>query len=87
MKMYQVYVCETCGHKSIDRDEVELCETKHMGLKSLEDKHTYDALKGLVKHCSAVLSSCSNDQTRAAFDKAIKQLIAFEEKHGIASSI
>lgn len=83
MKMYQVYVCETCGHESRRQDEVELCEAKHMGLHSLEDKHTYDALQVHAKYCSHVVSIRSDEQTRAAYDKAIRNLIAFEEEHGM----
>lgn len=83
MKMYQVYVCETCGYESRVQDEVELCEAKHIGLQSLEDKHAYDALQGLVKHCSQVVSVRSNEQTRAAYDKAIRDLIAFEKEHNM----
>lgn len=81
--MYQVYVCEVCGHESTIRDEVELCEAKHMGLHSLEDKHTYDALQSLVNYCSHLVSTRNNERTRSAYDEAIRNLIAFEEEHCI----
>lgn len=83
MRMYQVYVCETCGHESLDRDEVELCEARHMGLDNLHDKHTYDALKSHARDCGALVMYTKNNQTEAAFDDAINKLVAFEKERGI----
>ena len=83
MKMYQVYVCEACGFESRDHDEAELCEAKHMGLQTLKDKHTYDALKSYAQYCGSVVANTKNDKTEAAFDDAIQKLIAFEKEHGV----
>lgn len=83
MRMYQVYVCETCGRESLDRDEVELCEARHMGLHNLHDKHTYDALKGYARYCGALVTYTRNNYTEAAFDDAIGKLVAFEKEHGV----
>lgn len=83
MRMRQVYVCDFCRHESTDRDEVELCEAKHMGLQSIEEKHQYDALKSAAAHFASVVYSTNNEKTRAAYDTAIKKLLDFEVKHGL----
>lgn len=83
MKMYQVYVCEKCGKESQNHDEIELCETIHMGLNTLEEKHTYDSLKAFVEYCGNVVSTTNNDRARKDFDEAIEKLIAFEKEHGM----
>lgn len=85
MKIYQTYVCETCGFESRNHEEVELCEAKHIGLTNLEDKHAYDSLKMLAEYCGSVISKTKNEETEKAFDEAINKLIAFEKEHGILS--
>lgn len=83
MKMYQVYVCDFCGYESTNHDEVELCEAKHMGLQSIEEKHEYDALKSATAYFAHVVYNTNNEETRAAYDKAIEMQLAFETKHNI----
>lgn len=82
MRMYQVYVCECCGKESQSHDEIELCEATHMGL-SVAEKRTWDALKSAAKYFGSVVSTRNNEQTRAAYDKAIEELVSFEQSHGI----
>lgn len=85
MKMYQVYLCDYCGAKSQSRDEIELCEAKHMGLKTLEEKRAYDALSSLFEHCGSIVSNTNNERTRQAQDDALEKLMQFEKEHGIKS--
>lgn len=81
MKMRTLYACEHCGAESTDRDEIELCEARHLGLNTLEEKHTYDALKAAAQYAGSVVANTNNDQTREYFDKAVEALIAFEQEH------
>lgn len=83
MKMYQTYVCEKCGFESSNQEEVELCEAKHIGLNTLEDKHSYDALKSYAQYCGHVVSATNNDTTREAYDLAIENLIKFKKDHNM----
>lgn len=82
MRMYQVYVCEHCGKESLDQDKIEECEATHMGL-TVEEKHTWDALKSSAKYFGGVVSNTNNERTRAAYDNAIKKLVLFEKSHGM----
>lgn len=84
MKMYQVYVCEKCGRESRDPDEIGLCEARHMGLNSLEELHTYQALKRAAEYHGCVVSNTNNERTREAFDKAIQKLVDFEVEHNMS---
>lgn len=83
MRMYQVYVCENCGKESLCHDEIEECEASHMGL-TVEEKHTWDALKSSAKYLGSVVSTTNNEQTRAAYDDAIEKLVSFEQSHEIS---
>ena len=83
MRMYQVYVCERCGRESRSHDEIELCEAKHIGLQSIEEKHEYDALKSATAYFASVVSRTNNEKTRAAYDEAVEKQLAFEAEHGI----
>lgn len=84
MRMYQVYICEHCGKESLSHDEIEECEATHMGL-TVGEKHTWDALKSAAKHFGSVWSTTNNEQTRVAYDNAIKKLVSFERSHRISS--
>ena len=46
MNHFTVYVCETCGYKSISFDYMEEHEANHLGL-SVKELHDYNALKSL----------------------------------------
>lgn len=82
MRMYQVYVCEYCGKESLSHDKIEECEAAHMGL-TVEEKHTWNALKSSAEYFGSVVSTTNNEQTRAAYDNAIKKLVQFEQSHGM----
>ncbi len=84
MRMYQVYVCDFCGHESTSHDEIELCEARHIGLQSIEEKHEYDALKSATAYFASVVYRMNNKETRAAYDKAVEKQLVFEAKHGIS---
>lgn len=82
MKEYIMYVCETCGKESSDYDDIYECEAKHLGL-TVSEKQELDLLYSAVTRCSHRIMYSKNDETESAYDKAIHDLIAFEEAHGI----
>ena len=82
MKRYTMYVCETCGYESRSFDDMEEHEASHLGL-TVSELHNYNALKSFARYMGGVISHTSNDETRAKFDKAIEDLVAFEEAHKI----
>lgn len=57
-------------------------EANHLGL-TVEELHNYSALKSFARYMGGVIYHTSNDETRAKFDKAIEDLVAFEEAHKI----
>jgi len=86
MKNYPMYVCETCNKESPNKEEIELCEGRHLGLTTLEDKRTYDALLHNAKHASYVVSVSNNPENRKAEDIAIERLLEFEKEHNIKAA-
>ena len=82
MKQYTVYICETCGCESKNRDEMREHEASHLGL-TVKEMETYKALKSLVRYMGSVVSNTNNEATRKMFDESIEDLIAFEKKYGI----
>lgn len=83
MKSYLVFACESCGFTSRNKEEVELCEAKHIGLSSLEELRHYKKLKERAIQCGYVVSVSNNEQTRREYDAAIDELLIFEKAHGI----
>ena len=83
MRMYQVYVCEHCGKESTSCEDIEACEASHMGL-SVEEKHSWDALKSAAAYFGSVVATTNNEKTRAEYDEAIEKLVSFEQAHGIS---
>lgn len=82
MKQYTMYVCETCGYESRSFEEMEKHEASHLGL-TVNELHSYNALKSFAKYMGGVISHTSNEETRAKYDKAIEDLWAFEKEHNI----
>lgn len=82
MKQHIIYECEECGKQSRDREEIMICETAHFGL-TVAEKQEWEQLKEKVRHKSAIVSSCKNEQTDKEFDDVITELIEFEKLHGI----
>lgn len=84
MNHFTVYVCETCGYKSISFDCMEEHEANHLGL-SVKELHDYNALKSFARYMSSVAYSTNNKETREKHDKAIMDLIEFERIHNIST--
>ena len=82
MKQYTVYVCETCGYKSEDANEVMQHEADHLGL-TVKEMEQYRALKSFANYMGSVVSHTKNEATDKAFDGAIQNLLDFEKEHGI----
>ena len=82
MKSYTMYVCETCGFECKDGKEMMKHEASHLKL-TVEELETYNSLKSHVRYMGSVVSNKSNDETREKFDKAIRDLMAFEKEHGL----
>lgn len=83
MKMHQIYECEKCGKTSNEQDEIELCEAVHMGLTTLEEKHTYDALCSSMRYAISQQSTTNNEMTRKYADDSVEKVIAFEKEHNM----
>lgn len=82
MKLHIIYECEKCGKQSKDRVEIMICEATHIGL-TVAEKQEWESLKDKVRHKSAIVSSCKNEQTDREFDDAITELMDYEKRHGI----
>ena len=83
MKIYRMYVCETCKIESKNHEEIELCEARHMGLHSLEDKRKWDELDKNAAKATAFRCKSNNEQTRREEDIAYEKLFGFEKEHNI----
>lgn len=82
MKQYTMYVCETCGYESRSFEDMEKHEANHLGL-TVKELHNYNALKSFARYMGGVISHTSNEETRGKFDKAVEDLVAFEQEHNL----
>ena len=80
MRQYTIYECEVCKKTSTDSKEILTCEAAHMGL-TYDEWQEYKRLKSAAALAGFHLGSTKNEQTEAAFDKAIDELVGFEKKH------
>ena len=78
------YKCEYCGFEG-SRDECERHEAAHFGITTEEYRH-WQKLKQDVRQASYRAGTTKNQETDAAFDKAIDELTDFEIKHGIKNN-
>lgn len=82
MKTKTIYICETCGFESDNKEKVLICEAKHLGLTP-EEKRVYDNLNECVIRYANTVSKTNNQYTRDVLDAAVIRLLAFEVEHGL----
>lgn len=85
MKTKTTYQCEYCLTEY--KASKEACECEASCLKLTWDEYT-DYLEILTreKTASCILSRESNEETRKLFDDCVREVIEFQEKHGITDS-
>ena len=82
MKQKTIYVCEQCGYECQNRYEVFEHEAAHLGLTAPEAQEYFE-LQEWVNSVSSVCERTNNQDARYVYDRAIRDLIRFEKKHGI----
>ena len=78
-----IYICEACGQQSENKDEIQRCEWRHMGITDKEIGEQYTQLHKEVADAISHNQYTNDKETRQAVDDAINAEIAFEEQHGI----
>ena len=81
MKRLAIYQCEYCDFTGT-KDQCEEHEAKHLGMSVSEYRH-YKKLKEEVNDASYTVNRRKNAKTEAAYDRAIKNLLEFEQMHGL----
>lgn len=82
MKQKTIYACEQCEYECQNRYEVFEHEAAHLGLTAPEAQEYFE-LQEWVNSVSSVCERTNNQDARYVYDRAIKDLLRFEKKHGI----
>lgn len=82
IKTQIVYICETCGNESEDKNKILVCEASHWGLTPREKKE-WDRIEAKVKMLERAVCRKNNRNSRDALDRAVTELLTFETAHGI----
>ena len=82
MKQKILYCCEICGRKFDNKYDAQEDEAKCYGLTPQEYRHWKD-LCGAAAQAGRIVASRKNLDTDGAFDRAIRELISFEETHNL----
>lgn len=82
-RLIQSYACSYCREHFPDFDAcLEHEANVHFHL-NITDYKLYRSLKSQAQTLGTHVYYTKNEQTEAAFDKAINKLLAFEHEHGI----
>lgn len=82
MKQRTIYQCEYCSTEYKNYSEAFQCEAKCLGLTQ-DEYIKYLDLLAEEKDAGSAIYICKNDKTEKRFDDAIRNVIAFQKKHGI----
>lgn len=82
MKKIITYQCSVCGKESNNYSEIYNCELKHLQL-SAEELKEWKILKAECRRKGQLIYYCKNETTENDFDKAISDLVKFEEAHNL----
>lgn len=85
MKTKTIYQCEYCLSEYQTMKEAIECEASCLKL-TLDEYDEYVEMLNREKTASYIVSRTSNEETRNLYDKCIKDVIEFQEKHGITDS-
>ena len=85
MKTKTIYQCEYCLSEYQTVKEVIKCEASCLKL-TLDEYDEYVEMLNREKTASYIVSRTSNEETRNLYDKCIKDVIEFQQKHGITDS-
>ena len=77
-----IYICETCGNESENKDKILACEASHYGLTPIE-KQEWDRIETKVMMLERADCKTNSRNSRDALDSAVTELLAFETAHGI----
>lgn len=82
MKQKIIYQCEYCLTEYENHSEAFQCEAKCLGLTQ-DEYIKYLDLLAEERDAGFAVYICKNDKTEKRFDDAIRNVIAFQKKHGI----
>lgn len=85
MKTKTIYQCEYCLSEYQTVKEAIKCEASCLKL-TLDEYEEYVEMLNREKTASYIVSRTSNEETRNLYDKCIKDVIEFQQKHGITDS-
>ena len=85
MKSKTIYQCEYCLSEYVSSNEAYGCEASCLKL-TWDEYVEYMNLLTREKQASYIASRTRNEKTRKLFDDCIKDVIEFQEKHGITDS-
>lgn len=85
MKSKTIYQCEYCLSEYTSVKEARQCEADCLKL-TMDEYMEYLELLAEEKSIFGIAACCSNDNIRKRCDDVIKEIIAFQEKHGITDS-
>lgn len=82
MTKRNIYQCSVCGKESDNYSEIFNCELCHLQL-SRDELKKWKSLKAECREKGQVIHYCKNEATENDFDKAISNLVKFEETHNL----
>lgn len=82
MNQITLYSCEHCNYSTTDMHECLVHEAKHYGLTP-EEYQSWRELHHSAVQASTRIGTTRNDDTRRAYDMAIKNLVEFEVAHKV----
>lgn len=85
MKTKTIYQCEYCLSEYQTVKDAIRCEASCLKL-TLDEYDDYVAMLNREKTASYIVSRTSDEETRNLYDKCIKDVIEFQQKHGITDS-
>lgn len=85
MKYKTIYQCEYCLSEYETSKEAYKCEADCLKL-TLDEYAEYLDLLAREKNTSYLISRTKNETTEKLFDDAIKDVLEFQQKHGITDS-
>lgn len=87
MRTYLYFVCQICGKRAFRKEQIDLCEARHLGLETAQQKRYYSKL---IDKYNLYRQSWKKKPRKATQNQMLKisnKIKKFEQEHNIKKHI
>lgn len=87
MRTYLYFVCQICGKRAFRKEQIDLCEARHLGLETAQQKKYYSKLIDKYNLYRDTWKKKHKKATQHQMEKISNKIKKFEQKYNVKKQI